>query len=50
MLTNSIAKVRYAQVAQSVEHSLGKGEVAGSSPVLGTSYINIYSNKYTKPI
>ncbi len=25
----------YAQVAQSAERTLGKGEVAGSSPVLG---------------
>ena len=31
--------VKIAQVAQLVEHSLGKGEVAGSNPVLGTSGI-----------
>jgi hypothetical protein len=30
-----------------VEHSLGKGEVVGSSPVLGTSNINIlYLKKF----
>ena len=27
----------FARVAQAVEHSLGKGEVTGSSPVVGTS-------------
>ena len=27
----------YALVAQLVEHSLGKGEVTGSSPVVGTT-------------
>ena len=26
-----------AQVAQSVEHTLGKGEVSGSNPLLGSS-------------
>ena len=29
------AIVRYAQVAQSVEHVLGKDEVGGSIPLLG---------------
>ena len=28
---------RFAHVAQMVEHSLGKGEVTGSIPVVGTS-------------
>jgi hypothetical protein len=28
-----------ARIAQVVEHSLGKGEVTGSSPVVGTIYI-----------
>ena len=27
----------YAHIAQAVEHSLGKGEVTGSIPVVGTS-------------
>jgi hypothetical protein len=29
----------YAHVAQMVEHSLGKGKVSGSSPVVGSVYI-----------
>ena len=28
-----------ARIAQAVEHSLGKGEVTGSSPVVGTSFL-----------
>jgi hypothetical protein len=28
---------RQARIAQAVEHSLGKGEVTGSSPVVGTT-------------
>src|SRR3546814_3233595 len=28
----------FAHLAQSVEHTLGKGEVAGSIPVVGTSF------------
>ena len=27
-----------ARIAQAVEHSLGKGEVTGSSPVVGTIF------------
>ena len=32
------AVVFFAHLAQSVEHTLGKGEVAGSIPVVGTSF------------
>ena len=28
-----------AHIAQSVEHSLGKGEVTGSNPVMGTRHV-----------
>ena len=28
-----------AHIAQAVEHSLGKGEVTGSSPVVGTTFM-----------
>ena len=28
-----------AHIAQAVEHSLGKGEVTGSSPVMGTIFL-----------
>ena len=31
--------VRFAHMAQVVEHSLGKGEVTGSNPVVGTIYL-----------
>ena len=34
-----------AHIAQAVEHSLGKGEVTGSSPVMGTT-----STETTEPI
>jgi hypothetical protein len=37
---NSEARLQYfdlAHIAQVVEHSLGKGEVTGSSPVVGTN-------------
>jgi hypothetical protein len=30
---------RQAHIAQSVEHSLGKGEVIGSNPIVSTIYI-----------
>jgi hypothetical protein len=32
-----IAVLHLAHIAQAVEHSLGKGEVTGSSPVVGTT-------------
>jgi hypothetical protein len=31
-------EARLAHIAQVVEHSLGKGEVTGSSPVMGTTF------------
>jgi hypothetical protein len=34
--------VRFAHMAQVVEHSLGKGEVTGSNPVVGTNYLANY--------
>jgi hypothetical protein len=38
-----------AQVAQSVEHVLGKDEVGGSIPLLGFAQMNVYaeSKKHT---
>jgi hypothetical protein len=33
--------VRFAHMAQVVEHSLGKGEVTGSNPVVGTIYLGV---------
>ena len=33
-----IALYELAHIAQAVEHSLGKGEVTGSSPVMGTIF------------
>ena len=34
-----------AHVAQSVEHSLGKGEVTGSNPVAGSNKPNLRMEK-----
>ena len=32
----------FAHVAQSVEHTLGKGEVTGSSPVMGSRVFAVF--------
>ena len=40
----SVARLRFydlAHIAQVVEHSLGKGEVTGSSPVVGTMILRL---------
>ena len=37
-IKRSIAIDRHAQVAQSVEHVLGKDEVSGSIPLLGFAF------------
>ena len=33
-------RVYSAHIAQAVEHSLGKGEATGSSPVMGTTFLS----------
>jgi hypothetical protein len=35
-----------AHIAQAVEHSLGKGEVTGSSPVVGTMFLAVRFNYF----
>ncbi len=39
----------YAQIAQSVEHSLHTRQVTGSIPVLGTTYFTFISFPFTRP-
>ena len=34
--TETFSAARFAHIAQSVEHTLGKGEVTGSNPVVGS--------------
>ena len=46
-ITRSIAIDRHAQVAQSVEHVLGKDEVGGSIPLLGFAQFETFGIKVT---
>jgi hypothetical protein len=41
-----MSNLSYAQVAQSVEHVLGKDEVGGSIPLLGFAWSRVSGTKF----